>query len=940
MNIQIIQNIFGNLTPQNFNPKTMRTKIFLLLCFPLFLFTCKKDDNRQSGDLPSVSNVTVTNINQTGVDFSSSFVQTNVDALIDHGFVYGTNLLPTLTNAETISLGVSTGGGSFSARATSAIETGKTYYVSAFAKTGKNIFYSDPVSFTGLGSAAPTISAVEPKKGIVGDTVIIRGQNFSRLSENNIVRFNSQDANVLSASETVITVRTPSSKGVETVEISVKTAGQTVTDRSFSYLKPDIIDFYPKTGIYLDTVYVKERNYFRKNITPTFIFGDVQASIISAADSVFKMVVPSSKGVEKRQITCSVDEFASTTVENFTYRIPVISKIEPTEGVLGDIIRIIGKDFGHRPSNVKIRFADKDAFMIAATDTVITVISPVMNRGIENATITALVDERTVTATQLFRYQKPIITSFEPQNACGGDSVIIRGQYLLSTSQLSVSFGLYKVENFGKISNDEIRAVIPLSKGVEEVYITVDNNGLTGTSTNVFRYLKPVITGITPDKGFRFDQITINGQNFGKITNNITVFFDGEKAAISEHQPTKIVVNAPIFQGNKLSEIKIVRDGITTISDTKFQYIEPVISDFSPSSGRVDATITINGQYFTNSKNSVKVYCGDSRLNIESCSDNQIIVTIPNTASYAKQPIRVSVDGNEGVSAASFEIISPWTKKAALPIGDRIDVIASTYNNEGYIAWGARYGYTQSDCWKYNPIEDSWQMVTTNFGNSSRYPVCFQIDNLWYIGNDNGFYQVSMESLQWKELANLPQQRMEGTFSFIIDGKAYVCGGNYLNTVWQYNPSTNEWTQKASLPATARGFGIAFSHNGKGYAGWGAYNLNFFKDFFEYDPQVDYWTQKTDFNFLEGIGIRRAISFVANGRIFAGLGIDIGGSTRSTRDIWEYHPDNDTWTHVAIIPNDGGEGAYVFVINNKAYIGGGTFYSVNQDFYEFDPSKL
>ncbi len=913
----------------------MHTKISVFLWLPwviLCLFTCKKDDN-QTGDYPRLSTVSVSNINQTGADFSGSFMQSGIDAIVDHGFVYGMAISPTLSNAETISLGSSTGNGNFSARVTSAMETNQSYYVSAFAKTSKNVYYSDPVSFTSLGSSAPVITTVMPVKSIVGDTIIIRGHNFSRRTEGNAVQFNLQEANVLLTTDTVIKVRVPSSKGIEIVEISVKTAGQTVTNRSFSYLKPEIIDFWPKTGIYLDTIYVKERNYSGKNITPTFMFGDVQADIILASDSVYKIVVPSSKGNEKQQVSALVDGITSIADESFTYRIPIVTKIEPAEGIYGDIVHIKGKDFGHQPSKVKIQFGGKDALMIAATDSVLTVIAPMVDAGIENATAIAIVDERTVTCPRQFRYQKPVIFSFEPQSACGGDSVVIRGQYLLSTNQLSASFGPYKVEKFGKVRNNEIRAVIPKSEGNEDVSISVNNNGLVGSSTGKFRYLKPAITGITPDKGFKYDQVTISGQNFGKDPKNIAVLFDDEKAIILEHQSTKIVVSVPVFSGNKLSEIKILRDGFTATSNTKFQYIEPVISGFQPSSGRVGTTITINGQYFTNNESNVKVYCGDFQLDIESCSDNQLVVSIPNTAAFTKQPIRVSVDGNEGSSISSFEIISPWTKKAALPIFTS-HPIACTYKDEGYFALGS-----SRDCWKYNPANDHWQLITDNWDRNYRTePVFFQIGEYWYWGGgagiDNNLYQITLESFQSEAVSKLPQQQgstaFHGTFSFIIDNKAYVCGGNGSNSVWQFDSQVNKWTRKTSLPGVGRNLGIAFSYNGKGYAGCGIYE-NSYNDLFEYDPQDDTWTRKNDFPYG---GIWGAIAFTINNRIFVGLGSSF---VAPIRDIWEYNPASDSWSHVAIIPNYGGPGAFVFVINNKGYIGGG--YN-NRDFYEFDSSKL
>ncbi len=1020
----------------------MHAKIFIplwLLLVALFLFTCKKDDG-QSGDYSSVSSVLVSNINQTGADFKSSFGQAGVESIIDHGFVYGTATPPTLLNAESISLGVSTGIGSFSVRANSAMETGKTYYVSAFVKTEKNIYYSDPVSFTSLGSAAPTITVIVPEKGIVGDTVTIRGRNFSR--QTNVVRFNTQDASVLSATDTMLRVRVPSSKGVEIAEVSVKTSGQTVTNRSFTYLKPEIIDFWPKTGIYLDTVYVKERNYSGRKVIPTLMFGDVQANIILVKDSVYKIVVSSSKGNEKVPIVFSVDDFMNAAGEFFTYRIPVISKIDPAEGINGDIVRIKGKDFGYQPSKVKIRFGGKDAFMIAATDTVITVIAPVVDAGIENATITAVVDERTIICPRQFRYQKPVITSFEPQNACGGDSIVIRGRYFLSTDKINVSFGSYSVKEFGKITDTEIRAVIPFSTGGEEVIISVKNNGLAGNTENKFQYMKPVFTDFNPKNGIGNDEVIIEGEHFGNAVKNFTVYFGNDKAEILSFGTSQIKVKVPRYNNVTSVNMRIIRDGMQVISSAKYTYMSPVITDFNPKTGIVGDEITIDGNYFggekqfkdlyvyidniymyasslsnnqikfivpsyrgtksvelkvtregmttlatlpfvyaspeitsfapqtgrsgdeivingsnfSNNPALVKVSMENSQLTIVSCSRNQLIVKLPSGISSGLHPLVVTVDNQSYTSLSSFQFSGPWTRKSSIPTEARTFPFAYSYNGEGYVGMGATRFQVDSqgetgDTWKYNPGNDTWTQVN-NSADKKRYSLTFfQIADRIYMGGGmingnpfNDFYESDAENISWERKETPPHPTMSGTSSFVIDNKAYVCGGVFGRQVWQYDPSTDQWMRKADLPEDNRYWAFAFDLNGKGYFACGKVSANtFVQDLWEYNTQTNRWTKLLDE--FPGEFTAGAICFKINGKVYAGLGEFVGtywSIRKATRDIWEYDPSRISWKYVTTIPGTGGLGAYVFVIGDKAYIGGGYEYNkeTTTDFYEFDPSKL
>lgn len=71
---------------------------------------------------------------------------------------------------------------------------------------------------------------------------------------------------------------------------------------------------------------------------------------------------------------------------------------------------------------------------------------------------------------------------------------------------------------------------------------------------------------------------------------------------------------------------------------------------------------------------------------------------------------------------------------------------------------------------------------------------------------------------------------------------------------------------------------------------------------------------------------------------FVGLGYD---GTNYLRDFWRYDPEANTWERVADYPGDAVRYAASFVIDNKAYVGGGEDYDNNilGDFYTYDAEK-
>ena len=87
-----------------------------------------------------------------------------------------------------------------------------------------------------------------------------------------------------------------------------------------------------------------------------------------------------------------------------------------------------------------------------------------------------------------------------------------------------------------------------------------------------------------------------------------------------------------------------------------------------------------------------------------------------------------------------------------------------------------------------------------------------------------------------------PTINHEGAAAFSIGGKGYVCTGGGTADLWEYNPNTDQWTQKTNFPGGGRSYAVGFSIGNKGYVGLGGAI-----DFWEYNPANDTWLQKADF---------------------------------------------------------------------------------------------
>jgi N-acetylneuraminic acid mutarotase len=203
----------------------------------------------------------------------------------------------------------------------------------------------------------------------------------------------------------------------------------------------------------------------------------------------------------------------------------------------------------------------------------------------------------------------------------------------------------------------------------------------------------------------------------------------------------------------------------------------------------------------------------------------------------------------------------------------------------------------------------------------------------------------------WKQLGDFPGVGRVRAYAFTIGQKGYLIGGNAgsgfnvvpLYDFWEYDPAADKWTRKADYPGQAAEYIRGFSINGKAYLGTG-YGIQYDdpgatpqnKDFWEYNPANDVWTQKTNF---PGVERENVIAFEINGTGYLGLGTD-NNYAANYKDFWKYDAIADKWTRLADYPGNGSFGVAAFAIGGKGYagLGGSSPDIVKKDFWEYDPA--
>jgi hypothetical protein len=253
----------------------------------------------------------------------------------------------------------------------------------------------------------------------------------------------------------------------------------------------------------------------------------------------------------------------------------------------------------------------------------------------------------------------PLITSFFPTSGFVGDTITITGSGFSSggggfSGPTTVNFN-GTAASFSILDDAHISAVVPI--GATTGAITVSTSGGLATSPSAFTVLvaatNPVITSFSPSSGPVATSVFLVGTRFTGVT---SITFNGTSAAFSISDDSHITATVP--SGATSGLIVATSPGGTGSSATIFTVTPasspPTISSFSPTSGVVGTSVTINGSGFTGA--TIVDFNGTSASFVVN-TDIKITTTVPLGASTGL--IGVTTAGGTGHSGSNFTVTLP-----------------------------------------------------------------------------------------------------------------------------------------------------------------------------------------------------------------------------------------------------------------------------------------
>ena len=349
--------------------------------------------------------------------------------------------------------------------------------------------------------------------------------------------------------------------------------------------------------------------------------------------------------------------------------------------------------------------------------------------------------------------------------------------------------------------------------------------------------------------------------------------------------------------------------------------IESIASP-TPNAATVNVSITNTGNGLIHEKGIV-YYPSESDTLITLRSDsneNQFSVNMNDLSGELVYFVKAYADNDLGTGYSEIAMFTPGRPYVQIEITEvtkttiSVKTTISNFSGNTISEKGICYGQTQDltyysdETIPYQGNENEFYINITDLTSGDRYYICSYVKI-----NGEFTYSPIVDTLTvypWHYVTDIPGLPRTQAVSFAIGSKAYIGTGVYQNDMfledlWEYDTETSAWTQKANYPeGIVRGL-MAFSVNGKGYAGLG-YRRDGTDEgekmdsFYEYDPATNIWTRKHDYpGGWNGFDSRDATTLNGKGYFITELfPADVPNYPHRGINIYEYNPNNDRWTFI------------------------------------------
>lgn len=632
---------------------------------------------------------------------------------------------------------------------------------------------------------------------------------------------------------------------------------------------------------------------------------------------------------------------------------PKINSISNDFGQIADTLEIHGKYFKDDYHQTFVDFSNINSQIISLNDSIIKCKVPTnINNVINNVRVR--IDNRTDSYSS-FTLFKPTIETINPIVGVIGDTLSINGNHFdIVNSRNDVFFG--NIQSTVIESNREtIKIIVPenIENPTESIKLNAQLQEVIYNTS--FQLSAPEINSISPLNATFREEITITGNNFDFEISRNKVYFGNIEATITYADKNTLVVTVPDDLESSSEQIKVVAQLHEVVFNENFQLIPPEIN-FVPQDVYANQSITIQGAYFHPILDRNNITIEDIEVDLTSGNTESLETKMP-LGPFPRRKAIVKIQLLDLIIEYEIElnILDKWVMISNdLPFRyNRSMSEAAVINDKAFVICPSReISDSNYYLWSYDYQTKNWDQKSLPFeigvDESGGVLESNGINLYVYLPNDeNDFWEYNYVNDSWSKKSSFIGNRRDGATHFSINDDIYIGIGkdfspyipiNYKD-LYKYDSSLNQWEKLSDVPfgpyeQTGRFETASFVINGIGYFSGGALSTGD-TNCWSYNPQTDMWARIADFETPRSY----TSSFSLNGFGYVSGGNTVGGSNR--KDCWKYDPSSNSWTQIDNVGHIERGGHFSFVINGKAYVGGGGIYnsggSSGYDFYEFIP---
>ncbi len=355
------------------------------LLFCLSLNSCE-EEKAHPRDYPRVRTLPVSNITGEGATFKADLYSLGTENIKEYGFVWGPNIDPGLESDKVVFPGANATIGVYTSEIRSTLTEGTEYTVKSFVKTDTRVVYGTPLTFISLGSLSPVITAFSPDTVVWGDTLKIRGKNFSWVASKNIVRLNQTECHVIASSDTMLLAIVKGTLSDAKVKISVELTGNSALfDKKDLFIKiPVITGFFPPKAKWQDTLTITGKNMIAGFNEYSAKIGDLKCDVYLRKKDTLTVIVSSELVNASNEVKITINASEITVPDPFTLVLPEITGISPLGARWGDTIIISGTDFMTSRNRFTVTIGELSGVFIKYRENAIKVVVPLNLEQIAN----------------------------------------------------------------------------------------------------------------------------------------------------------------------------------------------------------------------------------------------------------------------------------------------------------------------------------------------------------------------------------------------------------------------------------------------------------------------------------------------------------------------------------------------------------------------------